>query len=240
MEWLRYKDLGVLASTLCKHYVPQVLSVAAHTAALLSEIPTEPRLVLPNEGPPSSMNHWYGKRGERLFTIESEASGQLEPASIRIYTGFLETQDADGDWTVLIELEALPSSIYISRPLFIESRNTNPIRVVYRHDPQGWKTPLYKAASTTEAERLLAYLKRDKWNDSCSIGEPEPGGEWAAIQGGQVIRGTGSGLNSALKFACQWSLRYAPAELLVRDITGNNKTIFVVSKGHVLDTSGLS
>ena len=71
-------------------------------------------------------------------------------------------------------------------------------------------------------------------NRTCFIGAPEPAGEWATIQGEEIIRGTSSDLNGALRFACDWSLRYEPMVVLVKDVSGKNEGIYTVARGRVV------
>jgi hypothetical protein len=234
MEWLSFNNARIAARELVRDYAPQVVALVADTVALREEIPVQPQLISPAEGPPSAMHRWYGRIHNRLITIESETTAAVGRSSVMLYTGFLEMQDELGDWAVLLDLRTLPRSILFSRPLYIESRNVDASAIVYRPEPQGWKTAVYKAASLTEAETLLAFLKHDDWNDACFVGEPEPPGKWVTIQGGEVVLGTGSGLNSALKFACDWSVTYAPIILQVKDISGVNNDVYLVSQGRVL------
>jgi hypothetical protein len=152
-----------------------------------------------------------------------------------IRTGFLQSQDKAGDWIVLLELQELPKSIVVRRPFFIESRTVSPNWVLYRLDSRGWKTAIYAATSEDDAERLLAFIKQDEWNQACFVGKPEPPGKWVTVQGGRVILGTCRGLNEALRFACEWSLRYDAAEILVKDVSGKSEQVFEVSRGRVLN-----
>lgn len=211
-------------------YTSQTITVFAETGTLVSEIPTQPIIIQPEHGSPSPTHQWYGILGERLITIESEATGAPHN-SVVIHTIFLKNQDMFGDWIVLRELQELPKAIYIKRPLFIESRVLRPKCAVYRPDPQGWKTAIYAAASQMDAEELLKFIKQDTWNETCFVGEPASPGKWVIVQGQSVILGTGSGLNEALKFACEWSLRYAPEKIIVKDISGTTKDVYVVFQG---------
>jgi hypothetical protein len=66
----------------------------------------------------------------------------------RSFESYLERQDRLGDWTVLNDLAVLPSSIRVSRPIFIMSRVLKPQYVVFWTDPAGWNAPVYNAASS--------------------------------------------------------------------------------------------
>ena len=237
MEWLTYSDAKLLTQALrTDRCLSQVISVAADTNALLTHMPTKPRLVLPEEGPPAAMNEWYGRIGNRLVTIQCEARGAIKPGSVCIFTGFLEVQDKVGDWAVLLELGDLPQAIYVRRPLFIESRCTKSSFVVFRPDTQGWKTAIYRAASEADAKNLLTFIGTDDWNKTCFIGSPEPVGKWVIEQCEQLISGVSPELSSALRFACEMSLQ-ANVELLVKDASGINSKIYVISKGNVTKES---
>lgn len=234
MEWFTYAHgLTRARDLLADKIVPQAIGVMADVRTLVRDIPIHPELIPPEYGPPGPMQQWSGQIGDRLFTVECEANDSPHDSAL-ISTGFLQNQDKLGDWVVLLELLELPKSIYITRPLFIESRNVHPKCVVYRPDPQGWKTAIYKAASQAEAENLLAFMKQDTWNEKCLVGEPSPPGKWAIVQGERVMLGYGTELNEALKFACEWSLRYAPIVLVVKDVSGVNTKEYVVSEGRVL------
>jgi hypothetical protein len=237
MEWFTYADGLRIAPSLVGTCAPQIISVMADVSALTKDIPTQPELIPSDNGPPGPTQQWCGRIDDRLITIECEANNSVEERGILIRTGFLKRQDELGDWSAILDLQELPTSIHITRPLFIESRNVGPDCAVYRAHTQGWNTLLYRAASRTEAEDLLTFLRQDRWNEGCFIGEPEPPGKWATIQGDEVILGGGSELNSALRFACEWSLRYAPVVLLVKDVSGINNDVHVVSQGRVLQPS---
>jgi hypothetical protein len=234
VEWFTYHDMSIIVSaSLTGKLVPQVISVMADVQALVRDIPTPPETIPPEYGPPGPVQQWSGRVGHRLFTVECEARDSPHE-SVLIRTGFLQTQDELGDWVALLELQQLPTSVFITRPLFVESRNVHPKCVVYRPDARGWNTAVYKAASETEAEKLLAFMKQDAWNEKCFVGEPPPPGKWVIVQGERVLVGKGSELNEALMFACEWSLRYGSTELLVKDSTGTSKEVYVVSQGRVL------
>lgn len=125
----------------------------------------------------------------------------------------------------------------MTRPLFVESRNTPVSCVVYRPDPQGWSVPIYQAKSRSEAEGLLAFLKQDSWNEACYVGDPEPPGDWIMVQGENIVLGNGRGLNWQLKSACEASLRYGGKTIKVRDSSGSNNQEYLISQGRVLRSS---
>jgi hypothetical protein len=234
MRWLTRDQL----QELYRHSpVPtQAISLASDVAALCNDIPVPPEAVGPSDGPASPLNRWYGSIDRRPLVVDAEVTPQPGQTSVLIHTPYAVEQIRSDDWAVLLELRALPKSIFVSRPLFIESRNEPPICVVYRPDPQGWNSALYKAASQEDADRLLKFLRTDDWNESCFVGKQVPG-KWVSCQGQQVIYGIGSELNVALQFACYWSLRYAPATILVKDISGASSVVYAVSQGRVLGES---
>lgn len=233
MEWFTYEHgQALVPKQLMRNLVPQALAVVAEVQILAKDIPIRPELIPAEYGPPAPMQQWSGRIGNRLLTVECEATDSPHE-SVLIQTCFLPDQDEFGDWVVLLELQALPKSIIITRPLFIESRNAHPKCVVYRPESQGWNTPIYKAASLIEADNLLTFMQQDTWNDRCFIGDPEPAGKWVIIQGDRVMVGYGSELHAALRFACEWSLRYAPVALLVKDVSGASNDTYVISQGCV-------
>jgi hypothetical protein len=233
MRWLTREQAQEACAT--NRSEPQLISVAADVAELWGEIPVVPDLIGSDQGAPSPVNRWYGCIGNRVFSVEAQAHPRLDHSSVALYTPFLEQQSTFGDWAVLLELRPLPKPIHVSRPLFIESRNQHPTRVVYRPDPQGWNSVLYKAASKDDADRLMSFLSTDAWNQSCFVGDPEPAGEWVVCQGEEVIGRGGCEFNQTLRVACKWSLRYPRTKVVVKDISGLNSAVFRIEQGRVLD-----
>jgi hypothetical protein len=233
MNWLTFEEIQAMFRGLVRRPA-QMVTLFAEVSSLTSDIPVQSKQEPPGKGPPTAIRRWFGKIGDRLFEIQADASGILNPSAVVVYTFFLPAQDIQGDWSVLVDLKPLPRSIHVARPLFIESRCTTPQFVVYRPDPQGWSTPIYNAASSTDAEHLLAFMNLDGWNEGCFIDDPEPPGKWATIQGDEVILGTGSDLNSALRFACDLSSRNPSRSFQVKDISERNDEVYVVCDGRVL------
>lgn len=237
MQWLTYEAALTFGRELAGDCRPQVISLIADSGKLAGVLPTYPHVVPPTEGVPCAMRRWYARLDGRIITVECVADSHIETSSVLIHTRFTERQDTLGDWAVLLDLQVLPNVIYVSRPLYIESRIPKPDCVVYRPDSHGWNMPVYNAASRNDADRLLEYMYKDIWNRRCFIGEPEPLGTWATVQDEQVIRGTGSQLHEALRFACDVSLKNPKQVLVVRDISGlNANNMYFVSHGHVLDS----
>jgi hypothetical protein len=236
VEWLCYRDaLRLMPVEKLGAIAPQAIAVVANVLELANDIPIPPEIIPTEDGPPCPVRQWVGRIGDRFFTVECEAKVSPHDSAL-LRTGYLPSQDQRGDWSVLLEFQPLPKSLYIKRPLFIESRNSNPKYVVYRPHPQGWQTTVYKAESAADAESLLAFMKQDAWNDGCFVGEPSPKGNWAMVQGEGHSMGTSPELNDALRFACEWSLRYG-TEVLVKDLSGARKEAFVIRQGRVLRPS---
>jgi hypothetical protein len=234
MDWLSYTDAERLAGDLIGFRQSQVLQIYANIQSVPSDIPTQPAIIPPSKGPPSTMREWYGRVGDRVFAIEAEADVNMWNC-VKIYTHFLQSQDILGDWTVLQDLQGLPTSFFASRPLYVESRVAKPNSVVYRLAPQGWSTPIYNAKSLEEAESLLAFMKADEWNATCFVGSPAPAGAWSVMQGEEAVSGPSHELHVVLQFGCEWSLRYPSVKVTVRDISGKNTDVFVVSQGMVVN-----
>lgn len=233
MQWLTYSEARDVAQVLgFNQSEPQIVTLFAYSDRLISEIPTRPVLIPAGNVPPSAIHQWFARIGDRLLIVECEANDPPHD-SVMIRTGYLRNQDDLGDWVVLEDVQALPLPIYARRPLFIESRNTQSPRVVYRPDPQGWNTAVYRAGSQAEADSLLAFMMQDAWNVGCYVGGPSLQGQWVVVQGKEELRGTSSEMNEALRFACEWSLRYG-TNVLVKDASGKSKEVFVIRQGRVL------
>jgi len=172
MRWLTLEEAHELASH--TRAAPQAISFAADVAKLSAEIPFPPERIGTDQGPPSPLHRWYGCIQDRVFSVDAQAEQSFDQTSVLIWTPFVEPHGVVDDWTVLLELRALPKWIYSSRPLFIDSRNQHPVCVVYRPCVTVGNSVLYKAASRGDAERLMDYLRLDDWNRSCFIGDPEP------------------------------------------------------------------
>jgi hypothetical protein len=241
MRWFRSLDeIGIV----CQPNRPlQLLSFAADWAMLSQEIPVSPRMVVPSEGPPVSVYQWYCQNETRSLMLEIEERHRSdEREAVVIYTPFADALDTRGDWTVVVELGDLPRSVFITRPLYIQSRAPKADAGVYRPHPSGWNDSVYVASSYTEAADLLSYLRQDEWNDQCFVGPPEPAGPWEIVR--RVVEkeervGVYPGLGSALKVACQMSLNVDRASLAVRQLSrtaGARK--YCVESGRVLPAGG--
>lgn len=234
MDWINRDELPTLVRCGENAITPQMIILCADTSQLVVDIPVQPTIISPDNGPPVAVWQWYARLADRLIVIESAADAPFQQSAINIYTHFLQRQDTCGDWSVLIDLQPLPASIYVARPLFIESRAISPQFVVYRPDPQGWNTAVYKATSRADAEALVDFIMADRWNEACFIGEPEPAGKWAIAHKDEIILGTGSGLNWALKSACEMSQKNPSVMYRVVDISKTSSDVYRVYKGNVV------
>lgn len=233
MEWLSFTDAVPLSHGLdCP---VQFVAVMADIPRLNKEIPIPPRLVLPSEGPASPVNCWYGRIGNRLLAIECEAQAALhEMDEIGIYTPFVDSRHTLGDWAILLELRELPSSVLLTRPVYIESRTSHSMYAVYRPNPKGWDDAIYRTGTSGEAESLLRYMKDDRWNDSCFIGATEPQAKWSISQttdGKVQLLGTYPEKALALSVACRMSLDLPDSVLTVADLTKRSAETFSVCAG---------
>jgi len=238
MEWLTQSEALALAPALFGNTQPQAITVQADTELLPVEIPKQPRMISPDEGPPSEVKEWYGRIKDRLVVLRCMAKTREKHSSVEIKTGFLQ-HPALGDWSVLHELQGLPSSVNLRRPLFVESRSKQPCYVVFRPQVQGWKIPVYKAEYWQEARSFLEFLSADEWNRGCFIADPEPTGRWVILHAesdAEYIMGPSSELWCVLKTACDMSLLSDdPSTVLrVKDLSGANSQIFRISLGRLL------
>jgi hypothetical protein len=187
---------------------------------------------------PSPSYQWLGRTQKRPLILEYEKDDLGFGQRVYVHTSYLEQQDKAGDWTALLDLSELPNSIHVGRPNFIMSRVRAPEHVVFRPDPGGWNTTLYNAASLREAEDLLKFLNRDRDNDGCFIGPPEPGGQWSAIQddnGRDRMLCNYPTRGAAIRLACQVSLRTPEAVLTVKDLSNISSDQYLVSQGRVVN-----
>ncbi len=216
--------------------VPQEIDLPADIKKLPAEIPIPPHFDKAGFIPSPSCQ-WYALIGDRFLILECEEEPSVSLGKrVFIHTSYLEYQEKSGDWTVLLDLSGLPSSIHVTRPNFIMSRVVKPQYVVFRPDPAGWNAAVYNATSHHEAEELMKFLNQDKANDSCFIGPPEPEGCWSAIQkdnGQEHVLCTYPTRSTAISVACDISSRRPLATLLVKDRLNTSKEQYVVSQGRV-------
>jgi len=138
------------------------------------------------------------------------------------------------DWTILLELQGLPRSIHVTRPMHMTRRpSTMPQFAVYRPDPRGWDRPFYWTENRDDAEGLIAYLRQDPWIDGCFIDKPEQWGQWEVViwDGDRERRvATYPDKDSALHVACESSRPRTPeSTLIVRDASGRHpKDVYMI------------
>jgi hypothetical protein len=158
-----------------------------------------------------------------MVVVECEMELQPREAGVVVVHTPYVNNPTSPDWTVLLELVALPQCILVSRPLHIESRVESPGFVVYRPDPRGWADVVYAAKSHSAALALVEYLEYDVWNAPCYIGAPEAIGEWAIVESsphGDRVIGAYPTQSMALRVAWQLSsLENTDATVAVVDIS---------------------
>ncbi len=237
MKWLTFDE--AIASHFCVRGTPkpQSLEFQADMVRLPQDIPTPPQYEEEGYGCASPANQWFGVIDERCVVVEQEAPPcPYAPDRALVHTSYLEQQDRQGDWTVLLDLGGLPHSISVSRPRFIDSRYSKPECVVYRPSGAGWDSTVYKASSTKEAEDLLAFLKADEWNIACFIGPPEIAGLWSVIEereGREHILATYPFRNGTLSVGCGMSAKMPERTLTVRNREDDRSEVFRIVSGHV-------
>ena len=236
MQWLEYSAVEPQQNE------AQAVNVLADVKTLAKLIPIAPRLIPTSEGPPAPEYEWYGRIGQRLVMIETLAD--LDVATgIAIWTAYISA-DRGGDWKILHELRGLPDCIFLSRPLWIQSRTRRSDHAVYRPHERGWNDAIYLAASRAEAEALIDHLKTDHFNANCFIDELEPQGEWGIIRnvdGREQVIGAYPLPNETLRVACDMSLRAGDSRpLVVRDLQqGGASSRYEVLNGRVVSDSRL-
>ena len=238
MNWIPYQE--ALRHFRAINSRRQLVALPADIATLHKDIPLSPHVISPGDGLWSEVYRWYGQIGVRCLTVEYPVDAPANAAGqILVTTPFMEAAPDRCDWTILLELQDLPRSIHVARPLFIEGRVSNPRLTVYRPDPRGWNDAVYGAASSEDAESLLAYLRQDPWNDGCLVGEAELPGYWTILlhdRGVDQIVGAYPSKNSALSVACEYSLRNNPqSTLIVKDRSDTNSPdVYHIRDGRVV------
>jgi len=130
MNWFHHEDaIPKFEGINC---VAQEISVAADLTALRHHIPVPPQLILRQDGPPSSVYRWFGQIDARYLTIECPVELSTDECEhVTIATPYDPNARGMYEWSVIMELQTLPPSIVMTRPLFIQSRAENPQCVVY-------------------------------------------------------------------------------------------------------------
>ena len=180
---------------------PQRISLFANTLKLQEDMAPYP-FIMDGDNVLTSIL-WYGKIGSRGFSLECVVNSPAWQRMATIYTYFSDVPGIE-DWRMVLEFYRLPTSVYSTRPYFIDSRSRSLDYVVFRPDPRGWDTPIYRAASAQEAENFLSFLNTDNWNDGCFIGQEE-GGAWGVfVMNGSVERQIAGypSLSETLGWAC--------------------------------------
>ncbi len=146
---------------------PHCIEFPADRAALKLQIPISPHYET-NPMLPGPAFQWFAMIRSRPAVIEMEKVPFYE--RIFVFTSY--GSDSSGDWAVLPDLVELPSSIQVTRPIYIDSRTHDPEHIVYRPATEGSNQILYRASSRSDAEGLLEFLKKDEFNKHCFIGPP--------------------------------------------------------------------
>jgi len=170
MEWLSLEQ-ALAQGFQVRGDPPQYLELPAELDRLASQIPTPAHFEQIGIAPSPSYQ-WFARIGERAIIVEREKPAINPEGRVFVYTNYLPKQNELGDWTSLLDLAELPSSIYVTRPRYILSRTLDPEHVLFRPDEMGNNLPVYNAASRHDAEGLLAFLKQDSFNELCFIGPP--------------------------------------------------------------------
>ncbi len=200
LEWISESQAKAHVDGLARPIEFQTVLLSCDREQLARQIPMQPRVISPSAGPPTEMYQWYGRIKARGFCLEVSTLGCVGN-SADMSTHFRPRQDVEGDWTVLLDLAALPKAIQPTRPIAIESREAAPDFVVYRPDPRGWNDIVYAGRSRGDAEGLLLFLKQDPWNSKCFIDAPEPVGEWTVFDNGRKAGGWGKRAQPALLYS---------------------------------------
>jgi hypothetical protein len=183
----------------------QGIVLPADLAQLRRDIPLPPE---PDGPEPYASRWWCGVIGQRWIEVEwSEIQD-----SVTIHTPFEAASEPMSDWPVLRELEALPPSIRIRDPSFIQSRATgaDAAWAVFVPDPRGWDEPIYDVHSAADARGLLAYLTDGRPAAKWKIAPAIPRGDWEVVaqhaSGAATIIGCYTYRGASLALAHQKSL----------------------------------
>lgn len=236
VRWITFEEAESLPAPWPREEL-QPIELSVDRPSLLHEIPIAPRR-LESDGlfMPYPVDSWYCTIDSRVIVLELDAHED----SIIIARPFRKGDAVQHDWESLKELLALPRSIDVLHPVFIGSRAKQHTHFVYRRQPAGWDSPLYRAASLEDAESLLAYLHKTPGNESCFIGEPEIRGEWEVIanqNGNEVLIACYPERSTSLSFACTFTAKERrTAPLMVQNRTRiRADEQYVVANGRVIE-----
>lgn len=231
MEWVERDFANSRVTGLTVTIQGIVLPVDAD--AFASSIPLPPRLLTTKDGFPFPTNEWNGVIGGRIILAQMVAAEN----ELTIYTPYSSGETAD--WTVIKDLQELPASVNVARPIFIQSRYEKADSAVYRRDPRGWLKPVYYASEGTEATALLEFLSRDGKNEDCIVEATLPRGKWE-IMGwsttGPERLGMYPDLHTSLASAAHHSKDIKYSEVVVENLDASPPSkVFVLREGRVVD-----
>lgn len=236
MEWMSYEEAKSRVDRIKAPFETQRILVTADIEGLKSSIPHPPDIRTLEHGEQVDYCVWHFANKHRIFYMECPAdptNQQLVPW-VDITTIYLENQGNDGDWKTLKELAGISPSLYLYRPIEVQSRNETPECTVYRETPFNWPDPVYHAKSKEEAESLLAFLKDGGHQGGYFIDKPPPKGDWAVFYGdysgpsGKVYKGKMLGM---LTWHCENSTK--GCECKIKDLSGANNFYFHIKDGKV-------
>jgi hypothetical protein len=215
MKWLTHEQAQEFGHSRTEWPRPQVLGLPVDAQRIADDIPIPPIIVPTSDGPPSITWRWLALFEHRLIVIDIAVHKSALDNTAYCQTHFFPTQDARGDWSVLLELQALPATFDILFPTYIESRMVGSQHIVYRPDFRGIEIPIYNGSSLSDALGLVEYLRRDGRNCSCFVSGPHPDAGWKITDDAGSCHGGIGPLNSQLMQACELSLKYPGKELIV-------------------------
>lgn len=236
MEWMSYEEARLRVARIKVPFETQRIVVEADIEGLKSSIPYPLDLRTLEHGEQVDCCVWHFANEHRIFYMECPADpiNQKLAPWVEITTIYLEDPGKDGDWETLKELAGISASLYLHRPIEVQSRNDTPECTVYRETPFNWPDPVYHAKTCTEAESLLAFLKDGGHQSSYFIDKPPPKGDWAVFYSdysgpsGKVYKGKMLGM---LTWHCESSTR--GHECKIKDLSGANKFYFLIKDGRV-------
>lgn len=110
VEWLSYSDAAALVAPADRQQEPQHISILANIDAVRESIPIPAKRIPTDHGPPAPMLQWLGRIGSLIFEVECEEKSFVGPPSLLILVPFPPVSSELGDWSRLIELQALPDA----------------------------------------------------------------------------------------------------------------------------------
>lgn len=224
IAWLEYSEFEKLAKTRW-HTGDQVITVPVDYAALNAATP------ISETDLPGVERRWYTFIGERpVVLMRQEPTSYIEVDTVSVWTPY---RDEPLDWKILYELQGLADFIDVNKVQLITSRSKCLDHVVYRPHWRGWNDAIYRAASRTEANELVEYLRHDAFNESCFVAQ-EPSNEmWTVaeiVNGKEVGRASHPLERGAIKIACGMSFKSPTSTFVVEDVPETRRYLAVGGK----------